>query len=527
MVTGSCGQLGGHVTRLLLARDVTVLGLSRRPCTGSHGEVRVADVCDSARLTDVLESFQPTHIAHLAAVSSPAGAERDQERAWALNLTVPRQLARTGAWLFYPSTDFVWDGTKNGRYRDTDVPEPRSLYGEMKVAGERVVGRSGLVARLSLLHGLPVCPRETTWTRWHENLSQGKEITVCDDEFRTPLELSEAAKAIVDLGSKNVRGLIHLAGPDVLTPRDMARRLAGSLAVKPKLRPVSRLDLPGGKARPRNVAMAPTVMFGVVIPAYNGAHCLHRSMVSLARQRFDGRLRVVVAVNDGREDTAEEARRLAPVIRATGAECSVVVSSPKRANAFAAAEAELPEGPRLYLDQDAVLSPNTVAELARILRPGSGIHFAAPRPRAVRPHSVVSRAFYRAWQDLPYVRESPVTMGAYAVSAEGRRRWDAFPDVHSDDKWVRWHFASHERAVLRDGTYEIVLPEGVRELVRARRRYQSGNRELQCHDLEYADDDRRHRGVVRSLVSRPTRWPCSAVFLGVYSAAAVLDRYAE
>ena len=75
------------------------------------------------------------------------------------------------------------------------------------------------------------------------------------------------------------------------------------------------------------MSMAATVMFGVVIPAYHGADSLYRSMISLAGQNFPGRLRVVVAVNDGRRDTYEKANRLRPVIEATGGECKVVKSA--------------------------------------------------------------------------------------------------------------------------------------------------------------------------------------------------------
>jgi dTDP-4-dehydrorhamnose reductase len=526
LVTGACGQLGGHLTKALVDQGSVVLGLGRRACDGRHGKVVSVDVSNSEALDGVLKSFRPTHIVHLAGVTSPVEAERNPARAWALNADVPRRLAEyataTGGWLLYPSSDFIWDGAAEGRYRESDIPRPGSAYGRTKVAGEQAVADAGVVARFSLLYGVPVCPRETTWTRWINHLERGDEITTFIDEFRTPLPLAEAARLVIGLGNRRVHGLMHVAGPEVLTPQDIVRRLADSLGVTPKLRPVKRNQLPGGITRPANMAMATT--FGVIIPAYHGAETLQRSMISLARQSFSGALRVVVVVNDGRDDTFAAAQRFGSTIK----ECVVIRSSAGRANAFAAAESELPPGPRLYLDQDAVLSPDAISELANVLAPGTGVHFAAPLPRAVRPHSVLSRAFYRAWGELPYVRESPVTMGAYAVSAQGRLRWDRFPAVHSDDKWVRWHFATHERAVLRNGSYEIVLPEGVRELVRARRRYHNGNRELQdlLPDLAYPDDDRRHRGAVRSLVASPAQWPSSAVFLGVYSAAAVMNRYA-
>jgi hypothetical protein len=146
-----------------------------------------------------------------------------------------------------------------------------------------------------------------------------------------------------------------------------------------------------------------------------------------------------------------------------------------------------------------------------------------------RPRSAVSRAYYSAWSELPYVQQSPVTIGAYAVSAKGRERWDQFPRVHSDDKWVRWHFAPAERVVVPDITYEVLVPEGLRELVRARRRYERGNKQLRAlkGELSHSDGYARHRGVVGSLVANPARWPSSMVFLGVYAIAAAVDRCAR
>ncbi|MFD1049331.1 SDR family oxidoreductase, partial [Kibdelosporangium lantanae] len=225
MITGSCGQLGAHVMRGLVDRGITVLGLSRRPCTGSHGPVRVLDV-RSPELTNVIREFQPTHIVHLAGVSSPTEAERDPDRAWAMHVDVPRRLNACGVWMLYPSSDFVWDGTKKGRYTTADVPHPQSVYGRSKVAGERVV--DGLVVRFSLLYGPPACPRSTTWTQWTSKIDAGEPVPVFTNEFRTPLPFTEAAERVIDLGRHKVRGLVHVAGPDVLTPKDLVTVLARS-----------------------------------------------------------------------------------------------------------------------------------------------------------------------------------------------------------------------------------------------------------------------------------------------------------
>ncbi|GAB2933621.1 glycosyltransferase [Micromonospora polyrhachis] len=262
---------------------------------------------------------------------------------------------------------------------------------------------------------------------------------------------------------------------------------------------------------------------GVVIPTHQGSLLLERSIHSLAGQHFTGDLHVVVAVNDDRPESLAQARRLAPVLSDVGAECEVVRTPPGRAAAFDTAERHLPPGPRLYLDQDAKLSPLALANLTDALAPSTGIHFAVPVLGLAPPHSLVSRAYYRIWRELPYVRNSPVTFGAYAVSEEGRRRWARFPRLHSDDKWVRWHFAPHERRVVA-ASYEVVVPDGLAALVRARCRYHRGNRELvSVAPLPpHPDDFARYHGILRNLATRPARWPAVAVFLAVHGAVAML-----
>lgn len=284
---------------------------------------------------------------------------------------------------------------------------------------------------------------------------------------------------------------------------------------------------------------------GVVIPAFDGAATLSRSMGSLAAQRDAGRVDVVVAVNDGRADTLAEAERLSGALRRTGAGCRVIRTAPGRSEAINAAEALLPGGPRFYIDQDAVLSPGALAAVADRLAPRSGVHFAAPRVEFAACPSRLSQAYYEVWRELPYVALSPVTVGVYAVSAEGRERWGRFPDVRSDDKFARLQFAPDERAVVLDASYEVIAPSGARELIHARRRYLRANRELAAregraihglpsHPADASGDAAarervavrdlpRHRGALRALARPPRRWPASAAFLGVYAAAEAAD----
>jgi glycosyltransferase involved in cell wall biosynthesis len=264
--------------------------------------------------------------------------------------------------------------------------------------------------------------------------------------------------------------------------------------------------------------------FGVVIPVRNGEKTIGRALAALAAQRAEAPLHVVVVVNGARDDSRAVAERHARDLRSHGHVCEVMSSRPGRARAIRAGEARLPSGNRLYVDCDAVLSDNAVEELQRALMPGSGVHFAVPRLVIAPSPSRATSAYFRAWCRLPYVRNSPVTYGVYAVSAEGRRRWTELPLIHSDDKFVRLHFVPAERRVVFDATYEVVPPQGLRHLVRTRRRYLAGNRELAGAYPELVEGDLcRRTGSLRALMSVPWAWPSAAVFVLIYALAVILE----
>lgn len=259
--------------------------------------------------------------------------------------------------------------------------------------------------------------------------------------------------------------------------------------------------------------------FGVAIPAYDGATSIARSLDSLARQRFDGDLHVVVAVNDDRQDTFAAALALSrgPAAWAT---CEVIRTPPGRAAAFNEADRLLPASPRLYLDQDAELSCNAVQELSDALSDRTPWHFATLRMLPPSGGGPLVRAYYVAWLQLPYVVASPATAGAYAVSVEGRQRWQDFPAIHSDDKFVRLHFQTRERVMVKAATYRCLAAPDLRALVDDRCRYDRGNIELRAHlGPVAAGDVSRWRGALGAVARRPTTWPQFTVLAAVGCAA--------
>src|SRR6476659_11317285 len=118
---------------------------------GAHREDDVL-ACDHARLditqrSDVLAAVaetQPDAVVHAAAWTAVDACESDPERAFAVNALGTRYIAeacrRVGSHLVYVSTDYVFDGTQPQPYNAWDVPNPQSVYGRSKWAGERAVG---------------------------------------------------------------------------------------------------------------------------------------------------------------------------------------------------------------------------------------------------------------------------------------------------------------------------------------------------------------------------------------------------
>ena len=270
-----------------------------------------------------------------------------------------------------------------------------------------------------------------------------------------------------------------------------------------------------------------TSEIGVVIPVSQGERTLGAVLACLARQRTRHTMDVVVILNGSRDDTARVAADGARMLGAAGHRCRVAESQPGRAHAIRLGESLLSPGIRVYVDCDALLSDNAIEELGRALAAGGGTHFAAPRLQLAPSPSLATRCFFRTWQALPYVSESPVTCGVYALSEEGRARWGELPVIHSDDKLARLHFSRRERRLLNDASYTVEAPLGFSALVTARVRYLAGNRELAevAPRLVTADLDR-YRGLAGTVLRRPSLWPSTAVFAFIYACALVRDGWA-
>ena len=139
LVTGSNGQVGFELRRALAPLG-RVIALDRAACDLSRPEL----------LREVVREARPDVIVNAAAYTAVDKAETDADTAYAVNGTAPGLLAEAakemGSLLVHYSTDYVFDGSKQGAYVETDAVAPRSVYGQTKLAGEQAVQASGAAA---------------------------------------------------------------------------------------------------------------------------------------------------------------------------------------------------------------------------------------------------------------------------------------------------------------------------------------------------------------------------------------------
>lgn len=187
LLLGKNGQVGWELLRTL----------------SPLGEILAAgradlDMTDIGRLRKTVRAIKPRVIVNAAAYTAVDRAEDEPERAMAINGTAPGVLAeeakKCGALLVHYSTDYVFDGTKNGPYTEEDIPSPLNVYGKTKLAGEdaiRNVDGSYLIFRTSWVYG----GRGSNFYLTIRRLAREKEeIRVVDDQVGAPTWCSTVAE---------------------------------------------------------------------------------------------------------------------------------------------------------------------------------------------------------------------------------------------------------------------------------------------------------------------------------------------
>ncbi|MGE3327254.1 MAG: dTDP-4-dehydrorhamnose reductase [Acidimicrobiia bacterium] len=148
LITGANGQMGSELSALCQSHGDEVIGI----------DLPDHDIRDRDAAMGIITSVRPDAVINCAAMTAVDACEGDVLGAFTSNALAVRWVAeacrRVDAHLVQISTDYVFDGSKDAPYHEWDVPNPKSVYGASKLAGEREAGPTATIARTSWVCGL-------------------------------------------------------------------------------------------------------------------------------------------------------------------------------------------------------------------------------------------------------------------------------------------------------------------------------------------------------------------------------------
>lgn len=280
LLLGKNGQLGWELQRSLgLLGKLIVLDRS-----GQQG--LCGDLANLDGLRKTIADLKPDIIVNAAAYTAVDRAESEPKLANLINTQAPdllaQEAAKLGAWLVHYSTDYVFDGSGNEPWCESDNSEPLNQYGESKLAGEQAIQSSGckyLIFRTSWVYGSKGNNFAKTMLRL---ASERQTLSIINDQVGAPTSAALLADCTAHalfqaIHNPQLAGLYHLVASGETTWYEyakivinQARNIGEELLVK-EVKAISTLDYPTLAKRPYNSRLNSTKFcdsFGLVLPEW-------------------------------------------------------------------------------------------------------------------------------------------------------------------------------------------------------------------------------------------------------------------
>ncbi len=269
LITGSNGLLGQKLVYKLREKNnvkcyATARGINRLVTQTGYEYVEL-DITNKKNVEDVFTKIKPDIIINTAAMTNVDSCETDKENCWLLNVTAVENQIRClerisltdknyQPHFIHLSTDFLFDGS-HGPLTEDEPCNPLSYYGESKLAAEILIKNSTVpwaIVRTVLVYGIVDNMSRSNIVLWvKQNLEQGKEINVVDDQFRTPTLAEDLAEGCLLIAEKKATGIFNISGSDFLSILELAHLVADYYKLdKSLIKPSKSSDIKQPAKRP-------------------------------------------------------------------------------------------------------------------------------------------------------------------------------------------------------------------------------------------------------------------------------------
>ncbi|MGD9616198.1 MAG: dTDP-4-dehydrorhamnose reductase [Alphaproteobacteria bacterium] len=269
LVLGAGGQVGRELLRHSWPAAVRLIALGR-------GEL---DITRRDAVYATVAGERPDIVVNAAAFTAVDRAESERDAAWAANCAGPANIAaacrEAGIKLIHISTDYVFDGTKSGAYREDDPVNPLGVYGASKEAGERAI-REALREHLILRTAWVYSAHGHNFVKTMLRLAGERPVLrVVADQTGSPTSAADVAGAIALIAQRVADGnaawgTYHFTGAGTVTWHgfaetivDLASRWRGP---PPRIEAIATVDYPTPARRPANSVLdcsRITAVFGI------------------------------------------------------------------------------------------------------------------------------------------------------------------------------------------------------------------------------------------------------------------------
>jgi dTDP-4-dehydrorhamnose reductase len=204
LVTGAGGMVGRALCEFCEASGDTVFAYDRQ----------ALDIANTDSVREAVRNSKPDAVINCAAWTDVDGCESDIERAFAANARGPENLAvasrEANAAYVTISTDYVFDGTKEGFYTQEDQPNPLSVYGRAKLEGEQraqEANNASIVVRTGFIFG----PGGKNFlSKVIEFARRDQPMKAISDAYGTPTYARDLARRLRELAQLNHPGIFHV-----------------------------------------------------------------------------------------------------------------------------------------------------------------------------------------------------------------------------------------------------------------------------------------------------------------------------
>lgn len=246
LVTGANGQLGYDVVKELQKQNIECYGTTRKDF----------DIIDFEATEKFIVDYRPDIVIHCAAYTAVDKAEDEQGLCYLVNASATENIAeickKINAKMLYISTDYVFDGTKEGFYEVDDIPNPINVYGKTKLLGEQAVQRilnKYFIVRISWVFGEHGNNFVKTMLRLGK---ERKEINVVADQYGSPTYTADLAPLLVEMIKTDKYGVYHATNEGVCTWAEFAEEIFKIAGIDRKVNHIMTAEYPTRAKRPIN-----------------------------------------------------------------------------------------------------------------------------------------------------------------------------------------------------------------------------------------------------------------------------------